>query len=483
MKKIAIISATVGIVLAIGVLAIVLVVRSRRPEALLERLKRGRGNRDDLIMRLNVVRGDVVSLLIRAVNDPDAPVPFRADCLELLFKRNLRNPEPRIEEALRAAVKSDELTLRRAAAHGLAAYADERTQVALVDCLDDPVPEIRRQAYLVLGSGHWYDPVPDHGIWQLLSKEQKDRMIATCLRRMKSETDAELALLARAIVGREIALRCANAVRALQSSDVGGAEKTLRDAMSLDPANHQAQVRLVRFLLKHGEMAEARKVGREFGAIIEIPHLPKAPTIDGDPTDAVWAKGYTTDTFYHTTSMWVARRTKGKSRAYAGHRDGKIYIAILGYEDDLTRLERKHSSRDGSIWEDDCVELVFDPAVTGKDFYQIVINCIGAAMDTASKGGGKRNFKFQHKAAIFPDRGYWALEFAIDGSEFDNHPIKPGVIWALNLFRVRIGAASEHGGIWPLFGRTHRMDLYPLAVFGEPESVPAQPSGPVGGTQ
>ena len=35
----------------------------------------------------------------------------------------------------------------------------------------------------------------------------------------------------------------------------------------------------------------------------------------GDPGDKVWNEAYTTDDFYHTTSRWAQRRTKGKSRA------------------------------------------------------------------------------------------------------------------------------------------------------------------------
>jgi hypothetical protein len=35
----------------------------------------------------------------------------------------------------------------------------------------------------------------------------------------------------------------------------------------------------------------------------------------------------------------------------------------------------------------------------------------------------------------------------------------------LNLFRVRIGPASEHGAMWPTFGEASRSELYPIAVF------------------
>ena len=125
-------------------------------------------------------------------------------------------------------------------------------------------------------------------------------------------------------------------------------------------------------------------MAREYGGLIEVPQLSETPTIDGDPTDTVWAEAYTTDEFFMTTSRWAQKPMIGKSRCHIGHRDGKIYIAVIGYEDDLSK---------------------------------IIL------------------------------------------------PIKPGTIWSLNVFRVRIGAASEHGGIWPTFGWTQRLKLYPLAIF------------------
>ena len=110
------------------------------------------------------------------------------------------------------------------------------------------------------------------------------------------------------------------------------------------------------------------------------------------------------------------------------------------------------------------MELIFDPGNTEKDTYQFVINPAGALFDNFNQDTSK-NFKCEYKAKIFQDRGYWACEFALEGKELDNHVIEPGVIWSLVVFRVRIGAAAEHGAIWPLFGRAHNVPLYPIAVF------------------
>ena len=434
------------------------------PEGLLERLRKaGPQDRENVMMRLNVARGDVVGLLITALAAEDAPASFRCDVLELLLKANLRVQQDRIDKAILAALDSTTDAVRRKAAYGLAAYGQSEQQAALAGRLDDPDPAVRRQAYMVMGSGSGRRM--ERGAWGALSREQKEKAISVCRRRAKAEDDPELRTLARAVIGKAIEWRAEEATQALQSSDVVKAEEVFRAALAMDPENHQAQVRLARFLLKHGDRDEALKQARRFGALIEVPTLSHAPKIDGDPTDEVWAEAWTTETFYHSTSRWIARPCKGKSRAFLGHKDGKIYVAVMGYEKDLKRLVRKTTARDGPTYYDDCVELIFDPRVTGTEHYQFVVNCVGAVFDRASKGGRSRNFKCEYAAKIFFDRGYWALEFALDGKELDGAAVKPGEIWGLNVFRVRIGAASEHGVIWPTFGWAHRMDLYPIALF------------------
>ena len=196
-------------------------------------------------------------------------------------------------------------------------------------------------------------------------------------------------MLARGVVGREIEIRGESAREALQATDLVKAEELLQSALALDGGNEQAQVRLVRFYLANGDKEKALALGREYGALIEVPTLSEAPVIDGDPTDAVWKEGWTRTKFYHTTSRWVAKPTEGRSAAFIGHREGRIYIAVIGYEDDLGKLTVRNPGRDGQVWRDDCVELIFDPDVTGKSHYQFVINPIGHLFDQSNWNASK----------------------------------------------------------------------------------------------
>jgi hypothetical protein len=137
---------------------------------------------------------------------------------------------------------------------------------------------------------------------------------------------------------------------------------------------------------------------------------------------------------------------------------------MLGFEEDLDKLVVRKKNRDDEVYLDDCVELIFNPENSEKDYFQFIINPAGALMDFKNSDKGV-NFNCDYKAGIFKDRGYWAVEFAIDAKELTSKPITSETIWCLDFFRARIGPASEHGCIWPTYGGSLYPGRYPLAIF------------------
>ena len=462
MRRFAIIGAIILAVLALFVGLVRLRLRADRPEALIARLETARGaERDQLLLRLSLARGDVAARLVDAYRGAAAP-DFRAELLDLLFRRNLREPDERLAALAGEALGDPAPAVRRAAAYGLAAYAEPKTQARLAKGIGDRDPQVRRQAYALFASGGY--AANNRGAFGLLPGEERTNLVRTCVAQMKTETDPELAFLARSVVGRQVTILCEDAMQSVVGGDVLQARALIESALALDPGNQQAQVRLARLYLATGDPGKALETARRYGALIEIPRLSKAPVIDGDPTDDVWREAFATETFYHTTSGYVAKRTTGKSRCCCGYRDGRIYVAMLGFEDDLDKLVIRHKNRDEEVYLDDCVELIFNPGSSEKDYCQFIINPLGAMNDNKS-GDNKVNFNCEYKTGVFKDRGYWAVEFAIDAKELTPTPIASDTIWSLNFFRARIGAASEHGCIWPMYGYALRAGLYPLAVF------------------
>ena len=214
-----------AIVVALGTVLTYRHVRARTPEALLARLARRGGDKEELIMRINVARGDVITPIISAYRDTTATSAFRADLIELLFKRNFRSSDQAIEEVLLDALGEPDVVVRRRAVRALALYGTERLQLALVDCVRDSDEEIRRQAYLVLGSR---GRDVENRLWKEISAEKKKTMIDACVERMKTETDPETRMLARAVVGREIEIRAESAREAVQATDLVRAEEIFR---------------------------------------------------------------------------------------------------------------------------------------------------------------------------------------------------------------------------------------------------------------
>ena len=150
MKKI--LTVAIAAILVAVVITVVLIqnARSRSPEVLLKKLAAGQGNKEELIMRLNVARGDVVGPMIEAVQNEKVSPQFRAEVLELLFKKNFNSGEPRIEEVLVQAASDPDVIIRRKAAEGLAVYAEPSLQLALIDHICGPDPEVRRRAQMLL---------------------------------------------------------------------------------------------------------------------------------------------------------------------------------------------------------------------------------------------------------------------------------------------------------------------------------------------
>ena len=436
--------------------------RSRDPRVILGWLRDGKGDKTELMMRLSLARGDVLGPMIQHATDQTAPVDFRCDVIQGLFKQYQRTAEDRIVEAIMNTRQDSDASIRRATAYGLAVFGDDKMQAALVDQIDDPDKEVRRQAYMIFAGYRW-GPI-EGGAWGALPDGERKRLVATAREAMRNEQDPDLNYLARAVVGRQVEILCERAKRARETAEIDKAEQFFRQALQLDPENQQAQVLLARHFFAIGDKRRCLQEAERVGALLKIPRLSSPPVIDGDPTEDAWSDAHTSDRFYLTVARLASRRPKGKSRFHIGHLDGTIYVAVLGYEPDLSKLRVTHAERDSNVWFDDCVELFFDPTMSGTTFHQFIVNAKGTVRDSY-KGDSALNFNCRTKSVVFKDRGYWCCEFAIDAKELIADGITPESIWGINIVRARIGGASEHCQWWPTFGLALKPHLFPIAIF------------------
>ena len=142
-------------------------------------------------------------------------------------------------------------------------------------------------------------------------------------------------------------------------------------------------------------------------------------------------------------------------------REFTVFIEFLK---DFTKLKTSIKKHDGAVWIDDNIELIFDPSSQNKQLNKLIINPIGTVFDNVRWNAGD-NFNCKFKAGIFKDRGYWAAELQIHGSELLDK-VEQGRIWSMNIFPFRKGPAYEGMSIWPSYGETHNsIHLFPLVMF------------------
>lgn len=480
MKLRLLIAAIVAVVLLAGGVALYLQLHSQEPAALLgelEQLHREqtdtadfKARREDLIMQINLCRGDVITPMIEDLGDASTPPAYRADLVELLAKRNSRSAEDRISQAVASAMKDRDAGVRNRTAYCLASFAKSNQQLVLTQSITDQDDNVRRQAYMVVMSA--YDPDD-------LTAKQVDTLVRDCQGQMAKERDPEMKMLARSVLGRVIADRCEQASKAFQSGGLSKAQKILAEAIAMDEGNLMPKVRLVRMLFKSLQPAKALEMGRSFGCTFEVPQLSQAPKIDGDPNDPVWSTAMSTNNLYSTTSYTLQRLSEGKSKVMMGHKDGMLYVCVINWEEHLEKLAMRQKTRDSEVCTDDCAEFIFDPPSAEKGCSQVIVNLNDAIFDH-NRGDQSKNFKVQAKSAVYKQtqygvqtwkpmekaRGYWVIEMAIDGKELSpKEGIKSGTVWSMNIYRVRIGPASEHAGIGPVFGWAMRTDFFPLIAF------------------
>jgi len=487
-KRIAIIA---GIILSVVVAFFGTVkwnVYSQQPEVLLQKLRAGKGDQQDLWMRFNLARGDTVTPMLEALADRSAPAEFRAELIELLARRfSASGRQDEIIAAITAGLADEDPVIRRRAVFCVSVYLDSAHQPDVFEMVADPDLEVRRGVYGILvgtGNARWRRGdrnVINDELWKKMTLEQRQTLVQRCQEQAAKETDEDLRMLALSVVGREIEFLCTQSIEADSRGQIDQAEQLLDQALAIDPASHQARIRLVRHHLAIGRKEEALALAEENGALLRIPRLAAEPRIDGDPSDEAWnsAFRYEGHPFYHATSRFVARQVTGKTDFYIGHRDGKLYLAIIGHEDDLDELVIKCTRRDSPVWQDDSVEIFFDPALQETKAHQFVINAAGALADlNMGSGWISHNYACQYAGKVFEDRGYWACEFAIPADELDKAKITADAVWGLNIMRARIGPASEQCAWWPTYGFSHRYHLYPIAIFEDAE--PTSTSAPAG---
>lgn len=111
---------------------------------------------------------------------------------------------------------------------------------------------------------------------------------------------------------------------------------------------------------------------------LTVPKCATAPTLDGNPNDAVWAKAARIPEFRHAGLPTEVKLC---------YDDRALYIAVTCQEKPGRKPVAAVTSHDGQVWKDDCIEIRVMPGL-GKTGYHFAGSISGATYDASTTGGG-----------------------------------------------------------------------------------------------
>jgi len=173
----------------------------------------------------------------------------------------------------------------------------------------------------------------------------------------------------------------------------------------------------------------------------EIALLPQAvcqtaanpPTLDGELDDSCWTFATKlTDFVHHQTG----EPAKEQTVCYVLADDANLYLGFECAEEDMQHL-RAEAQPDANglnpnVPRDDSVEIYVDPRTSGKKYFRLAVNSLGAAKSSAAGG-------WEVGVAAEADR--WIVEVRIPFDLIGATP-KPGDVWGFNACRNDQGSGE-----------------------------------------
>ncbi len=160
----------------------------------------------------------------------------------------------------------------------------------------------------------------------------------------------------------------------------------------------------------------------------------EAPAIDGDVSDAVWAKAEVINEFYQLepdTGQPVSERTELRLLYDAEN----LYIAVYAYDRNPEQIRATTKNRDGSFAVDDTVRITLDPLNTRRNGYLFVMNALGGRIDDLIQNNTdfirEWNSIWAGSSRIVDDG--WTVEMAIPFRNFSFDPAQSE--WVIDFSR------------------------------------------------
>ena len=199
-------------------------------------------------------------------------------------------------------------------------------------------------------------------------------------------------------------------------------------------------------------------------------HASDAPVLDGRLDDACWEAAAAAVRFSVMGSGGnvAAEKQTTVRTAYDAH---NLYVAATCIEPEMDRTQASIRARDGSVFDDDCLELWLDVNHDGATSYHFAINSLGTVADGVSDC--RKGFRYDRAwnadittaARRLDDR--WMLEMAIPFRALDTPSPTEETLWGFNAAREhRLEGAPTFSTWSALAGRAfHQPEAFSLLRF------------------
>lgn len=175
---------------------------------------------------------------------------------------------------------------------------------------------------------------------------------------------------------------------------------------------------------------------REWPAVA-LPRLAAPPQIDGRLQDAEWEGAVRLTGFVLLGGRCLAA---GQPEVRAAWVEGGLAVGVAVGLPPGQKARAQATDWDGTVWQDDSVEVHLDPRHDHTLSYQFVVNALGTRLDSRR---GDLSYTTVWEAAAVSEPGRWSAEFLIPWRALETDSLAPGALLGFNL----AVNASHLGGV------------------------------------
>lgn len=146
--------------------------------------------------------------------------------------------------------------------------------------------------------------------------------------------------------------------------------------------------------------------------IVAVPRASDRITIDGRLNERGWLHAGSIPAFEH---HWKKTALKNQTQVLLAYDDNALYVAFICKESDMKALKASITEHDGSLWNDDCVEVFLDTKADRASYAHFVVNPLGAQYDAL--GSDPYGWNPQWEAKTSRQDKQWKTEIRIPFSE------------------------------------------------------------------